>query len=81
MNTTPAKALPAADLFVVLEKAYRRRARKCTGCNFSLPFPTDARTTCDANWTVMPTTDCCPMCRMILEDLVAEHQAVYRLAA
>ena len=83
MDTIPArvpKSLAAADLFVVLEKAYRRRAKKCHACNFSLPFLTDARSASDANWTVIPSEGCCGVCKLILEDLISEHQATYRLA-
>lgn len=80
MQTTPAKALTAADLFVVIEKAYRKRARKCEACNFSLPYATAPRKACDANWSIMPSSTCCGVCRLILDDLIAEHQTTYRLA-
>ena len=83
MDTIPQripKSLAAADLFVVLEKAYRRRARKCDECNFSLPFRTDGRSASDGNWTVIPSDGCCGVCKLILEDLISEHQAEYRLA-
>ena len=80
MNTTQATALGAADLFVVLEKAYRRRTRNCDACNFSLPFRTDARSEYEANWSVIPSSGCCGTCQLILEDLIAEHQVSYRLA-
>ena len=80
MSTTQTRSLAAADLFVVLEKAYRRRARNCDACNFSLPFRTDARNPYDTNWSVIPSSGCCGTCRDILEDLIAEHQASYRLA-
>jgi hypothetical protein len=32
------RAIRSADLFVVLDRAYRRRARRCGKCGFSLPF-------------------------------------------
>lgn len=78
MNTTPATALAASDLFVVLERAYRRRAPKCETCKFSLPFRTDSGN--PAGWSVIPSDECCGVCQLILEDLIAEHQAAYRLA-
>jgi hypothetical protein len=81
MSTTQTTALPAADLFVVLEKAYRKKARNCDTCNFSLPFRTDSPGACDANWSVIPSSGCCGTCRDILEDLIAEHQISYRLAS
>ena len=80
MSMVQTRTLPAADLFVVLEKAYRRRARNCDSCNFSLPFRTDTRSAYEPNWAVIPSGECCGTCRDILEDLIAEHQASYRLA-
>lgn len=81
MSTIQSRSLPAADLFVVLERAYRRKVRNCHACKFSLPFRTDVRGVSDANWSVIPSGECCGTCRDILEDLIAEHQATYRLAS
>lgn len=81
MSATQTRSLPASDLFVVLEKAYRRKARNCDACNFSLPFRTASDGAYDANWSVIPSSSCCGTCRDILEDLIAEHQAAYRLAS
>jgi hypothetical protein len=80
MSMVQTRTLPAADLFVVLEKAYRRKARNCDACNFSLPFRTDARSEYESNWTVLPSSGCCGTCKDILDDLIATHQASYRLA-
>lgn len=74
-------SLAASDLFVVLERAYRKRARDCAACAFSLPYRTDSPDTPDANWSIIPSSGCCGQCRNILEDVVAEHQASYRLAS
>lgn len=74
--TTP---LPAEDLFVLLERAYRRRARACGACVFTLPYRTDSDPL-DANWSVIPSAACSDTCRGVLEDVVAQHQATYRLA-
>jgi hypothetical protein len=79
MNTTPTRSLPAVDLFVVLERAYRRRARNCAACGFSLPFHTDYDGN-ESNWSIILSSGCCGVCKLILEDLVAEHQASYRLS-
>ena len=81
MSALQTRSLPAADLFVVLEKAYRRKARNCDACNFSLPFRTDAGSPAASNWAVIPSGECCDTCRDILEDLIEEHQASYRLAS
>ncbi|MEO7743377.1 MAG: hypothetical protein ABIR98_10600 [Usitatibacter sp.] len=80
MNPIPATSLAAADLFVVLERAYRQKARNCAACNFSLPFRTGPRDACDANWSVIASSECCDICKLILEELIAKHQARYTLA-
>jgi hypothetical protein len=74
-------SLAASDLFVLLERAYRKRARDCESCLFSLPYRTDAADAPYSNWSIVPSSGCCGLCRHILEDVVAEHQASYRLAA
>ena len=63
-----------------MERAYRRRSRHCDGCGFSLPFRTEAPEAHDANWSIMPSGQCCDVCRLILDDVVSEMQASYRLA-
>ena len=80
MDTARLTSLGASDLFVVLEKAYRRKARNCDACNFSLPFRTDPNSAFEGNWSVIPSSGCCGACQLILEDLIAEHQLSYRLA-
>ena len=74
------KPLPPEDLFVLLERAYRRKARSCDACVFTLPYRVGADAF-DANWSVIPSAACTDTCRGILEDVVAHHQATYRLAA
>lgn len=74
------KCVDAADLFVLLERAYRKKAPKCAACDFSLPFHTDSTGARDSNWSIIPSSGCCGVCQLILEDLVAEHQASYRLS-
>ena len=73
--------IPAADLFVLLEREYRKQARECEACFFTLPFRIDPTGPGEANWTVVPSAGCeNDNCRLILEELVARHQAEYRLA-
>jgi hypothetical protein len=81
MSATATKSLVAEDLFVVLERAYRKKARDCATCGFSLPFHTDTPEAHDANWSVVPSSGCCGMCLLILEDVISQTQASYRLAA
>lgn len=72
------KLLPPEDLFVLLERAFRRKARDCDACLFTLPHWVSADGA-GANWSVIPSAACSDTCRGILEDLVARHQVSYRL--
>ena len=69
-----------SDLFVALEKAFRRRTKRCGRCVFSLPFRVPARARRDANWSVIPSDGCSENCRMVFEDLLHEFQSTYRLS-
>ena len=73
--------LPAVDLFAILEREFRRRARECTGCAFSLPFHLPKNRAGSANWSVATAAACSEKCRLVLDELVAKHQAAYELAA
>lgn len=77
---TSTTSLDAADLFALLDIAYRRKAPACATCEFSFPFRTNATDSGYSNWSVIPSDGCCGMCKHILEDLVVQHQASYRLA-
>jgi hypothetical protein len=70
--------LGAADLFVQLDRAFRRKTRVCRRCAFSLPFR--LRGGAQPNWSVIPSEQCPHHCLMILEDLLAEFQSAYRLS-
>lgn len=73
--------LQAVDLFAILEREFRRRARECTGCAFSLPFHLPQNRAGSANWSVAAAAACSEKCRLVLDELVAKHQAAYELAA
>jgi hypothetical protein len=64
------------DLFVVLDRAFRRRSRGCRKCDFSLPFSLPDSNT----WTVEPTASCSDFCRLLLNDIVDEYRGAYRLS-
>ena len=74
------RPIGAADLFVALDKAYRKRRRSCGKCGFSLPFAV-FRDEDDAggDWAVDPSEECTTVCRGELEALVASFQKRYRL--
>lgn len=69
-------SLDASDLFVMLERAFRRETRNCPQCTFSLPFRIDCPH--GANWTVVPS-NCSPACESALEDVMAKLQRKHRL--
>ena len=78
--TLQPRAVSAADLFVVLDKAYRRRTRRCGRCGFSIPFPVFRdEDNGEGAWIVDPSEECTPECRGELEELVASYQKKYRL--
>lgn len=70
----------AADLFVLLDREFRRRKpRECAACYVSLPYRIDASGSEAANWELVLPSGCGRGCDMVLEDLVLEFQALYRL--
>ena len=72
-------AVTAADLFVLLDREFRRRKpRDCPDCFVQLPYRVDARGA-DANWEVVTPAGCTNGCEAAFEELVAEFQALYDL--
>jgi hypothetical protein len=71
--------MSAADLFVLLDREFRRRQpRECGACYVQLPFRVDAAADGNANWEVVITR--CPIaCESVLQELVAEFQQRYEL--
>jgi hypothetical protein len=74
--------LGAADLFVLLDREFRRRkSRECQMCFVQLPFRVDARDADAPNWEVLLGPDCDRGCTLALEEIVAELQDLYALQA
>ena len=71
------QAVTPSDLFVVLDRAFRRRSRGCRTCDFSLPYPSPD----PESWAVDAGESCSYFCRVLLEDLVEEYRGAYRLTA
>ena len=72
-------AVTAADLFVLLDREFRRRKpRECVNCALQLPYRVD---TADgqANWEVFLPRTCGKGCDLVLDELVAEFQDLYDL--
>lgn len=76
---THTQLVGAPDLFVLLERAFRSRARGCDACVFTLPFRIAERPG-TPNWSVIPCAECSDTCRGVLEELVEKFQSSYRLA-
>ena len=76
MNKT---GVTAADLFVLLDREFRRRKpRECTDCFVQLPYRVDAKGSA-ANWEVVTPRGCTPGCEAVFDELITEYQALYDL--
>ena len=71
------QAIGSADLFVMLERAFRREARSCRACTFTLPYELAHD---HGDWSVIPSAACSDESRQVLEDLVARYRRKYHLA-
>lgn len=79
-KATRKTAMSAADLFVMLDREYRRRrTRECETCFVQLPFRVDQASLGRANWEVLTPPDCPASCVSVLQDLVEELQERYDL--
>jgi hypothetical protein len=78
MQKIQRQSVSAADLFVMLDREFRRRQpRECGGCYVQLPFRVDVGAG-QANWEVV-TQSCVLRCEAVLQDLVQEFQRQYDL--
>lgn len=74
-------AVSAADLFVLLDREFRRRQpRDCGDCYVQLPFRVDAGRIGQANWEVVTPIRCALRCEAVLQDVVQEFQRQYDLS-
>jgi hypothetical protein len=81
MSTIRRTALSAADLFVLLDREFRRRRpRACNDCSVQLPFRVDDPVPHGANWEIVTLPRCAAACEAVLQDLVSEFQGRYELA-
>jgi hypothetical protein len=73
--------IQAADLYVMLQREFRRRQLpECSVCYMQLPFrvdrPSDAES---ANWEVIYPTGCDFGCREVMDDVVDQFSRQYDL--
>jgi hypothetical protein len=80
-STTHRSEIFAADLYVLLQREFRRRqSPDCTACYMQLPFRVDRVDPASPNWEVVIPPDACPKgCKEIIEDLVNEFAVLYDL--
>jgi hypothetical protein len=72
-------ALTSADLFVLLDREFRRRRpRECGACEVQLPYLVQ-RPGGAANWESLVSVGCARGCSNAFEDLLAEFQRLYDL--
>jgi hypothetical protein len=72
----------AADLYVMLQREFRRRqSPDCVTCFVQLPFRVDRRDEEAPNWEVVTPPDCPHNCRLLIEELVAEMGERYDVKA
>lgn len=70
----------AADLYVLMQREFRRRqAPECTACYVQLPYRVDRTDRNAPNWEVSFPPTCSHGCQAIIEDLVSEFGALYDL--
>jgi hypothetical protein len=73
-------ALQAADLYVLLQREFRRRQPpECKSCFMQLPFRVDRIEPSAANWEVAVPSDCTFGCAAVVEALVEEFRTLYDL--
>jgi hypothetical protein len=78
----PKTVLTAADLFVLLDREFRRRKpRECTTCFLQIPYRTTPGNGYDSNWDVVLPQHCAHGCEAVFEDLVQDFQGLYQLKA
>jgi hypothetical protein len=71
--------IDAADLYVLLQREFRRRQPSCDACFVQLPFRVDRREEHAPNWEVVMPPQCGKGCTALLEELVLEYGLVYDL--
>jgi hypothetical protein len=70
----------AADLYVLLQREFRRRQDpQCTACFVQLPFRVDREDEDSPNWEVLLPPPCAFGCQEIIVELVGEYGSLYDL--
>jgi hypothetical protein len=72
--------IAAADLYVLLQREFRRRqVPHCSACYVQLPFRVDRRDANASNWEVIVPTSCEYNCREVLDEVIDDFAKRYDL--
>jgi hypothetical protein len=72
--------ISSPKLYLLLNREFaRRRSRPCPMCVVPFPFRVDRLEPEAPNWEISFPRDCGGECQSLLQELVAEHQALYEL--
>jgi hypothetical protein len=87
MNTTRERnmktrtPIQAADLYVLLQREFRRRqVPDCSACYMQLPFRVDRGRDEAPNWEVIFPTECGFGCREVMDEVIEDFSQRYELA-
>ena len=72
--------IAAADLYVLLQREFRRRqVPDCSACYVQLPFRVDRLEANASNWEVIVPTSCEYNCREVLDEVIDDFAKRYDL--
>ena len=78
-NRTP---IAAADLYVMLQREFRRRQiPDCPACYVQLPFRVDRPDGNAPNWEVIVPSSCTYNCREVMDEVIEDFARRYDLLA
>lgn len=70
----------AADLYVLLQREFRRRqSPECRLCYVQLPYRIDRQDPDSANWEITLPKSCPHGCQVLMDELAAEFAVLYDL--
>ena len=79
-NDVKRTAITAADLYVLLQREFRRRQLpECSTCYIQLPFRVDNPNYAGANWEIVFPPECVNGCREVLDEVVEDFSHRYDL--
>src|SRR5690242_7574258 len=72
--------IAAADLYVLLQREFRRRqVPDCSSCYVQLPFRVDRNEPNAPNWEVFVPTSCGFNCREVMDEVIEHFSRSYDL--